>query len=170
MHCTWCGSLLPTPPKRGSPPEAPEGLGICRQCADTLRADLDVSLDRFRSESGPAVVVVTRDVRVVDASLGAVDMLEDATADGAPLVGRPGGEVFGCENAELPGGCGATPNCSDCTVRRVVTSTRESGQPQVRVPATLRVTSHSPKKRISFLITTAKVGDNVLLRIDSPGL
>jgi hypothetical protein len=50
-----------------------------------------------------------------------------------------------------------------------VTSTWETGRTCSRVPATLEVTSPGEPERIAFLITTAKVGDRVLLRIDPPG-
>lgn len=124
-----------------------------------------MSFSRFESENGVPVVVVTGDVRVVDANPAAVDMLG---GDPDVLIGHMGGEVFGCENTSLPGGCGSTPRCTGCVVRRTVVETLESGDARLRVPATLRVTSHARPTNVSFLVSTARVGGNVLLRIDSP--
>lgn len=112
------------------------------------------------------VVLVTEEVRVVDANPAAVDMLG---GDPEALIGHLGGEVFGCENSVLAGRCGTTPQCEACTVRQTVTATWESGEPRVRVPAMLAVMSHAKPTKVRFLVTTARVGDKVLLRIDSPG-
>lgn len=162
--CAWCGALL------GGAPEGFFEAGhtdrICVTCTSVLEADLGVPVDRYQSESGPPVVVVTDDVRIVDANPAALDMLE---GDLDSVIGRLGGQVFRCEHARPPGGCGATPACPACVVRCTVTATWKTGRPRVRVPATLRVTSHRPSKRVGFFVTTARAGNHVLLRIDSAG-
>jgi hypothetical protein len=104
---------------------------------------------------------------------GAVQGVNEAGADflQAPaddIVGRLGGDVFECVHASLPGGCGATVHCSGCTIRRTVTRTHDTGEMALRVPATLQVRGPDAPTRVDLLITTARVGDQVLVRIDPP--
>lgn len=166
IPCTWCGAPLPPAPDNGYPAGSSEGRGICAPCADTLLRDLGASFDSFMSERGPAVLVVTRDVRVVDVTPAVEDMLDK---DRDSLLGHLAGEVLGCRASRRGRKGRREPSCSECAVLRVVTDTWSTGRPQVRIPATMTVTSRARPTKISFLATTAKVGDNVLLRIDSPG-
>jgi ferredoxin len=82
---------------------------------------------------------------------------------------RRGGEVFECVNARLPGGCGKTIHCSACVVRRSVTTTHRTSLPQSMVPATLKRSSPAGPVNVALQITTVKVGEMVMLRIDRMG-
>lgn len=166
IPCAWCGAPLPPAPDGDSLPSPPGGRHICTLCADTLLQDLGASFDSFMSQRGPAVLVVTRDVHVVDVNPAVEGMIDK---DRDSLLGHLAGDVLGCRVSKR-GRTGLDgPSCSECTVLRVVTDTWSTGRPQVRIPATMTVTSRGRPTAVSFVATTAKVGDNVLLRIDSPG-
>jgi hypothetical protein len=82
------------------------------------------------------------------------------------IENRLGGEVIECVHSREPGGCGETIHCKSCTIRRTVTDTYASGNCHVRVPAYQDIWTPSESKQVRFLITTEKVGNYVMLRID----
>lgn len=164
--CAWCGTFIRSVPEGAENPGPHDSHGICADCARTLLEDLGVPVETFLSELGVPVLLMDDDVQVTDANPAALAMLGRTEAT---VLGRLGGEVFECVNSRLPGGCGRSVHCSGCTLRRTVTSTWETGRTCSRVPATLEVTRGDEPERIALLITTAKVGNRVLLRIDPPG-
>jgi PAS domain-containing protein len=165
VYCAWCGALLRSVADGSDPLGPHDSHGICADCARTLLQQLGIPIEKFLSELGVPVLMVDDDVRVLDANPAALSML-DRTEE--TVLGHLSGEVFECVNSRLPGGCGRSVHCSGCTLRRTVTSTWETGQTCSRVPATLEVTPAGEPERIALLITTAKVGNRVLLRIDPP--
>lgn len=165
VSCAWCGALMEAVAGGVGSAEPRESHGICEACARTLLEDLGIPVAQFLSELGVPVLVVNDDVRVADANPAAVSFLG---GERETILGRLGGEVFECRNAHLPGGCGRTVHCSGCVLRQTVESTWETGRPHERVPATLEVTREGSASQIAFLVTTAKVGDRVLVRIDPP--
>ena len=104
-----------------------------------------------------------KDGRVVAAN---TQGLKQVSQDVGQIEGRLGGEVFECKYATLPGGCGQTIHCKTCTIRKTVTKTHETGECCIRVPAYMDLGDIIDVKTIRFLISTEKVNDVVLLRID----
>jgi hypothetical protein len=104
--------------------------------------------------------------------LGNEEALRFTGADPDEIGGKLLGDVFECANATLPGGCGRTVHCSGCAIRKAVEQTWETGTPQVRVPATLQARDATALPVVALEISTEKVGEQVLLRIDwaDPGL
>jgi hypothetical protein len=104
-------------------------------------------------------------------------VIRNASRTGLRVVGKDrrrvedhlGGDVFECVNAQEPEGCGRTIHCSGCTVRRTVTHTFETGEAQDRVPATLKVGDPDHPSSIYFFVSTRKLNDGVLLRIEMAG-
>jgi hypothetical protein len=87
---------------------------------------------------------------------------------GSPEIeGHKGGDVFECAYARLPEGCGNTIHCSGCTIRRTVMETHKTGKSSLRVPATLNRNDPEDPDKITLLISTEKIADVVLLRIDA---
>jgi len=80
-----------------------------------------------------------------------------------------GGNVFECAYARLPEGCGRTVHCSGCAIRRTVTKTYETGEPQSMVPAILHRENSGRPLKIALSITTVKKGNIVVLRVDNIG-
>ena len=165
VFCAWCGTFLRSVPEGPDNPRPHDSHGICADCARTLLEELGVPVETFLSDLGVPVLLMDDEVQVVDANPAALIMLGRTEET---VLGRLGGDVFECVNSRLPGGCGRAVHCSGCTLRRTVTSTWETGRSCSRVPATLEVTRGDEPERIALLITTAKVGNRVLLRIDPP--
>lgn len=163
--CAWCGSVLRTVPSTSPVKGLEDSHGICESCARILLEELGVPIEQFLSDLGVPVLVVDDDVAVVDANPSALSTLGGARET---ILGRLGGEVFECRNSRLPEGCGRTVHCSGCVLRQTVTSTWRSGRTHKRIPATLEVEREGTVGQVAFFVTTAKVGDKVLLRIDPP--
>jgi hypothetical protein len=93
-------------------------------------------------------------------------LCELVNQDLSSIRGRLGGDVFECEYAVLPEGCGHTAHCSGCTIRRAVTETLRTGRSQEQIPASLQKGSPGRARPVELLISTERVGSHVLLRID----
>ena len=140
--------------------------GICQECLETLFASMGDPLQDFLDSLGVPVLVTDDDVRVGGVSQQARDLLHKELAD---ILGHLGGEVFECSFSRLPGGCGRTIHCSGCAIRNTVTDTHASGQSHVNVPAVLKRGEVEDSQQVDLLISTEKVRDKVLLRIDRVG-
>jgi hypothetical protein len=75
------------------------------------------------------------------------------------------GDVLDCINASLPGGCGKTELCPDCTFRNTVNETFATGRPVMQRLAALVKTTKDKTETLHFLISTWKDGEIVMLRL-----
>jgi PAS domain-containing protein len=165
--CAWCGIDL----KRALPPGTGlAGLeithGICDSCAQHFFGPRDTSVRGFLNTLEAPVVVVDDDVRTLEANDAALAALGKTREQ---VAGRLGGEIIECANSRLPGGCGHTTHCTACTIRNSVQETFETGRSFSHVPAWVRLhteTEAEAKKKMRVEISTEKVGDVVLLRLD----
>lgn len=160
--CAWCRATLDA-----GPPEDDGRIthGICDGCAGELQRARGLPLEEFVERLGAPVLLVDADHTVGLANGAAREVYGSA---GAPLVGRRAGDVFECENARLPGGCGRTIHCSGCAIRRSIAHTQATGEPLQRVPATLRTDASQGPGDVELLISTARVGRRILLKVERP--
>jgi hypothetical protein len=157
--CAWCRDEI-------SEDQDGDGLvshGICLSCADQLFSEKAVSLQRMIDKFSNPVLVVDSDVTVSILNKRAQELLGVSPAQAAH---RRGGELFDCVYSILPGGCGRTIHCAGCALRRAITTTHETGEPQVLVPATLKKSDPDDPSSITLTITTFKKDDVVLVKID----
>jgi PAS domain-containing protein len=82
------------------------------------------------------------------------------------MHGLPGGEVFECAYARLPGGCGHTEHCKGCAIRNAVMWTHRSGDSIRELPAYQDIVVEGEVQKLRFLISTEKMGRTVLLRVE----
>lgn len=164
MHtvCAWCKNPLPA--------DVPEGdrttHGICAPCARRLLAEAPIPLERYLDTLDAPVILVDQDVTASFANLAA------SAALGIPqdeIPNQKGGNVFTCQFARTPEGCGQSQHCSGCTIRRCVTMTHATGAPFVEVPLTLQQVAGDSARDLRLSISTVKLGHLVLLRIDRLG-
>jgi hypothetical protein len=140
--------------------------GICENCLDNLTFQKGVPLKHYL-DSFPLPILVVDGYAVVKAvNKKACDALGKEPRE---MVQHLGGNVFECAHARLPEGCGGTIHCSGCTIRRAITKTFKTGEPQSKVPATLNRGNPDHISAIALSITTVKVGDLVVLRVDTMG-
>ena len=160
--CAWCRKELGRADSQASSEDIITH-GICEICRDNLLFQMGVELGVFLDSLKLPVVVVNRGGTIVTGN----DQAKALLRKGLPEIeGFKGGEVFECAYARLPDGCGNTMHCSGCTIRRTVMETHSTGRSCLRVPAMLyRNTPEDPEK-IKLLISTERLADLVLLRID----
>jgi hypothetical protein len=128
-----------------------------------LNGEIGTPLLDFLSSLEIPTLIVDGEGRVQAANAETLDMVQKELD---AVEGYLGGNVFSCVNANLPGGCGKTELCSACTVRNTVTHTYQTGETQLRVPASLEVSGKGGVKELEFLLTTQRMGERVLLRIE----
>lgn len=156
--CAWCKRPL-AEQTTGDTDYLGITHGICSQCQYDLLNIKRYQFHEFLDTFETPILIVNQDGRIQTANDRAQNMLGKSLAD---IEGYPGGEVFECVNASLPEGCGNTIHCIGCTVRRTVMKTMDNGRSYNHVPASLD-TQGGP---INFHISTERLGDVVMLRID----
>ncbi len=161
--CAWCG-LEMDPVEAGPPMAHAITHGICPDCRDRLLAEMGTPLEEFLDSLGVPVMVVSEDLQLEVANEAALAL---AGKDREHAMGRLGGEVFECVNANLPGGCGRTTRCSGCAIRGSVTYTFRTGEGRHRVPATLKAGPVGAVLEFDLFVTTEKAGDRVLLKLET---
>ncbi len=160
--CAWCKTELP-PGLADGERDGVISHGICESCAYTLNADPIRSAGEFLEGLDEAVFLVGAGGRVVSANSAARAVVgKELTA----IKDRLAGDMFECANSFLPGGCGKTVNCKACTIRNSVEETLATGNGVERVPAKQDVRTADGVERRRYLISTERVGDYLMLRID----
>ncbi len=160
--CTWCNAEIQLPDSgRHAGRSMTEAL--CTECSEQFVFQMGVPLQSFLDSLPAPVFVVDDDVIVKAANSLGYELLEK-TPD--QIRDRIGGVVFECAWARLPEGCGRTIHCSACAIRRSVFYTYETGKSLIEVPATLRYYQKKEDQELAMFISTEKMGDVVLLRID----
>ena len=155
--CAWCNT------EQGSTGSDRQITHIlCDNCLDNIIFQLGGNLRQYLDSLPTPVIVVNEDSVVEMANTSACAML-GKTCD--VIEQQLGGVVFECAYSRLPDGCGKTVHCSGCTIRRAVRETFTTGVSRVRVPAYLSRRLVGPNE-IALFITTEKVGNYVLLRVD----
>ena len=158
--CAWCLKDM-GPVKESIHPDNEISHGICSSCRDNVIFQEGVSLQRYIDGFAIPIFVVDGNVTVTAVNRRACEVLGK---EPAAIVQHLGGDVFECEHSRLPEGCGKTIHCSGCTIRKTVTKCFATGKPQSMIPAYLNPDSPASKKILS--ITTVKVADMVMLRVD----
>ena len=159
--CAWCKKELTPREEKGTEREITHG--ICSPCAlkfsrpvpKTVKAMLDI---------------IDEPVLIVD-SLG---VIKSANESGLKLLGKDlesvedhlGGDALECSYARLPEGCGRSEHCRPCAIRNVLMDTLAHDRCYKRVPAYQKIRTPLGDRILRFYISTEKVGERILLRID----
>ncbi len=95
------------------------------------------------------VFVVDDDVCILEYNAAAAQLLGE---EKTKVVPRRGGEVLRCVHAtEAPGGCGRSPHCLDCVVRKSVQAATE-GKRVTRLAARMERFTDGKRAKISLRI------------------
>lgn len=166
--CAWCGKKLIESTEYDSEPENSNIIthGICNDCRKRVLAQMGLPLKEFLDLLPAPVLLVDSDVKVKTANLHARSIIQK---DIREIEGYKGGDVFECSYASQPGGCGQTIHCSGCAIRISVTDTYKTGKSLLKIPACLQKKSLGDSYDLHCFISTEKIGEFVLLRIDSIG-
>lgn len=159
--CAWCGKEL-NPNVSPDSKDVCISYGICLPCANTVISDVPMELSAFLDQISVPVVLMDFDGVVKTANQKACSMLGKVLPE---IDGFLGGDVFECAYAKLPGGCGKTYHCSGCAILRSVMETYDTGRPISRRPATLKQGTSAAPQEVTFIISTEKFSNYVLLKI-----
>jgi len=130
--CSYCEKFIREKPPLDDPTPT---HAICADCFEHYAAQWDgQSMGEFLDRFDSPVLVSDRDGRTVAINAA---LAESRGISNRQVAGLLGGDLFECEHARLPLGCGRTVHCKGCSIRNVVTDTIDSGKPHVGVPATL---------------------------------
>lgn len=159
--CAWCKRDLP------ADADTAEGtfiLGMCAACHEFFFPRKGPPVFRkYLDRLAVPVLFVDDAARVVIANTRACGQLAKEAGE---IEGRTCGRVFDCSNAELPGGCGKTEFCRDCTVRQTIADTFVTGQCHENIQAVLDVAAGNDGVDCRLSISTWRAGEIVLLKID----
>ena len=161
--CAWCKKDLSSPDIDLNSENEPISHGICGDCAQTVLSFRAKRLQGFLDQFPEPVFLVTSEGRIVTANSAGFSALGKQPEE---VDGKLGGQAFDCKYADLPEGCGKTVHCKSCTIRNTVMDTLESGMSHLKVPAYPDLHHITGNYRIRFLITTERIAETVLLRID----
>ena len=159
--CAWCRKHLGV---TGDPDDQITSHGMCDACASHLEASTyGIPLRQFLDSLDVPVTLVDDNVRVVYANPSTHALLKKSHA---AIEHQFGGNVFECENSYQPGGCGKTASCTACTLRNAVTRCYKSGQAEDGLVATLTRRTDGGVVDFSMRISTRRINDQVLVKID----
>jgi hypothetical protein len=165
IMCAWCKKDMGSKPSQG----VQEGIvshGICKECASALLGPNKLPLKDFLDAIEIPVLVVGLDVTIHYANKQAREILHKEMPS---IEGLWGGKVFECVHAKQPEGCGNTIHCVGCSIRTTITDTMKTGVSYFHTPAYLCQGTPEDNQEIKFLISTERISDIVLLRIDKVG-
>jgi light-regulated signal transduction histidine kinase (bacteriophytochrome) len=98
--------------------------------------------------------IVDRDLKIVRVNEAALKLTGERREKA--LLQRGGNLLHCIHSSETPGGCGHSPHCSDCVIRRSVAKTFE-GKNVYRETTRMRLLSGDQSREIYFLITTSPI-------------
>ena len=138
--------------------------GICPDCFAYNMAQIDaIVLDEKTGNLDKPVVVLNEEMRLLACNRKAEQVLGKQRRH---LVGLKGGEFLDCTRSWQIEGCGRSPECRDCMIRKTFTNTRDDGAKRERIPALLHTTENGAPVIRNLLISAEKLEDRVQLRID----
>jgi hypothetical protein len=161
--CSWCNIEMGIVPSEEFSEDAITH-SICADCFEKIFGPQKYNLMDYLDSLDAPVIVIDSTVCVMSTNRQARTLLKKEMAD---IKGMRGGDVLECAFAKLPGGCGNTVHCEACTIRNTVMDTFQTGKSHLKTPAYLLQGIPDNYQEIQFEISTEKVKDVVLLRIDN---
>ena len=159
--CAWCNKDLTAKEEYTS--EGDISHGICTQCAIKLTSSNPRTAKELLSFVREPVFVINSDGIMKAANNSGLKMLGK---DMDEIEDALGGDAFECSYASLEGGCGNTEHCKTCTIRNAVMDTLSTGKGYRNIPAFQSINTSEGPKIFRFYISTEKVEECILLRID----
>jgi hypothetical protein len=164
--CAWCSSEMePIEHKYGDVELISHG--ICVNCSNQLSNPSPEAIQDFLERLPYPVMIVDSDTVILAANnlaLGAMGKSE------YEVVNKLAGLAVECAHANSGQECGTSRYCQGCEIRESVNETFSTGLGVECLPATLTRSNGSTLVDIQHHISTEKVGDIVLLRLDDLGM
>jgi PAS domain-containing protein len=160
FHCTYCSRSRDEDADARS---AAVEEGMCDECVAAFRPFWEgMALADYLERFDVPVLVADGTGRVVACNArGATQLGRDRN----DIVGRLAGDAIACVNSRLPGGCGQTVHCRECTLRGAIDAVQKSGRPVEGVAAYL----DTALGRVPLRVSAAPVGGAVRVLIEEVG-
>ena len=158
--CSYCRKPIREDPRSRS---TDLSHGMCEACSEHFgRLWEGIGLGEYLDGIPHPVMVVEGEGRLVAANRQAGALLGRAPE---AMIGLLGGEAMACVHSRLPGGCGKTVHCRECTIRNSVGKVAKTRRALERQPAYLRRADGVHPLRISV----RPVDELVLVVIEDVG-
>ncbi|OIO36630.1 MAG: hypothetical protein AUJ72_05805 [Candidatus Omnitrophica bacterium CG1_02_46_14] len=160
--CEWCKKALGEIPGK---PSREQNIthGFCDPCSKNFFKKSSIPLRSFLDSFEEPVMMIGPDPKVLTVNNSAQKLL---SKDLSRIEGYKGGEVINCAYAFTEKGCGNDVHCESCTIRNSVLATFDFGKSFSEVSAYPDIQKFDEARNCSIKISTEKVGEVVLLRID----
>ncbi len=159
--CAWCKKDMGL--KEGDQPERTITHSICSVCAIKFTANQPRSASEILNFVQEPVFLIDSDGIVVASNESG---LMSVGKEIDQIEYKLGGEVFECSYAFEEGGCGNSVHCKTCAIRNIVMDTLSTNRGYKHVPAYQSINTNDGPTLMRFLISTEKIGEQILLRID----
>jgi hypothetical protein len=156
--CSYCHAVIDQ-----KPPMADQRIshGMCADCLDHFVRQIEgQSLDQYLEGFDTPVLISDETGRIAGINSPASEMLGKP---GSEIIGFLGGEVFECDHARLPEGCGKTVHCAVCTIRIAVQDTLKTRKAQRLKPVWIQ-RNH---EKVEMIISTDYVDGIVRIVIEA---
>lgn len=165
--CAWCKKPVNYENDEVPSQENPVSHGICKDCAQMMFKELTEPIETFLDRFDIPILVIDANEGVMAANQKAI---KRAGLDKKELKGLRCGDVLQCAHAGEAGGCGRTIHCQSCVIRNTVLYTNKTGLPRIRIPSFPDIQQYDNIAKPMLLISTEKVGELVLLKIEETTL
>lgn len=157
-NCRRCGSMLSESSRAD---ETVISEGICATCLSQVSgAEAHNVLDAM---DAPILLMQGNPRQVVTANAQALRLFAKQAND---VAGHRGGQVFDCAHAFTAAGCGKDENCEHCAIKTAIVDTFATAMPHKAIAATLPVKKANGDGHRALQVSTEKIGDLTLVRIE----
>lgn len=140
-----------------------QGLTASALATLTSARDVECVSKAIEAIDAPVLFMQPNPKRVFAANRLALSLFEKEQDD---VMGKRGGEVFGCVQSLTPEGCGEHDSCEPCKIRLAVADTFATGRVNTAVSTIIDVGSSEEHAAFAMKVSTEGIGPFALLRID----
>lgn len=152
--CSWCYNIFESP-------GFDDGQeSICPGCRNWHQGASEHTIKGILEKLPVPVISLAADNTIISANTKASDVFNLTFEQSSE---KKAGEHFNCENSRLPGGCGKTIKCMNCSIRNIILTTYLDGMPRENVSVTIDTVDN---KKIRFTFSAVRVKGNVWIRFD----
>lgn len=137
-------------------------LAICDSCVSQVTGASDCAT-LLEAIDAPVLLMQGNPRQVITANRKALALFEKKPQE---VEGHRGGQVLDCVHSFTEAGCGKDANCESCKIKNAIVDTFTSADPHNGVSTELSVKKASGTKTYALRISTEKLGDFALVRIE----
>lgn len=157
--CRSCKAELESNQGASSPHAITQGL--CHTCVLSLGASQNREV--LDAIDAPVLLMQPNPRQVVTANTKTLELFDKELSQ---IEEHRGGQVFDCIYSFTEAGCGKDPNCQDCKIKNAIVDTFTTGSSFDGISTYLKVKKNDGTATYTLQISTEKVGDWALVKID----